>query len=193
MTDADDNKIVIAPTYVPTQLPVFISDLKLIRPQLQLARQAIEELRVSHPESPTSNVHAAYMSPWKSHYVNDKLIPLCQSVTVIAKEAARRYLSANLDALNMDLVVTDCWGIIYEGADYTSIHNHFPAEFACSVYLEADDNCAPIIFAGHHAVQPKAEMMVLFPGILNHEVPKTPGRRVVIALNLNKVATFRTP
>jgi len=30
----------------------------------------------------------------------------------------------------------------------------------------------------------------LFPGILVHEVPETEGRRVVVAMNLNKRALF---
>jgi len=33
-------------------------------------------------------------------------------------------------------------------------------------------------------------MLVMFPGILTHEVPATKGRRVVVAMNLHKHATF---
>jgi hypothetical protein len=32
--------------------------------------------------------------------------------------------------------------------------------------------------------------MVMFPGILDHEVPATPGRRVVVAMNLAKRSTM---
>ena len=86
----------------------------------------------------------------------------------------------------MNLVVSDCWGIIYETSDTTRVHNHFPAEYGCAIYLEADEDCAPIIFAGHFKIQPEAGTLVLFPGILNHEVPANNGKRVVLSMNLVK-------
>lgn len=184
----EEDKLGINTVYVETQLPIFVVDLKkLLQPHMDLAREAIEELRVTHPLSPESNVKATYMSPWKSHLLNPKLKPLCDSVLTIAKMVSHKILSANLDLLNMNLVVSDCWGIIYETSDYTRLHNHFPAEFGCSIYLEAEENCAPIIFAGKYKVQPEPGTMVLFPGILNHEVSANDGKRVVLALNLVKV------
>jgi hypothetical protein len=174
---------------VSAELPVIICDLSPIKAQLDLARLAIEELRMTHPQSPESNVKATYMSPWHSHLLNPKLIPLTESVKTIGREASKR-LSANLEALNMDLVVTDCWGIIYEQSSYTQKHNHFPSEFSCSIYLEAHEDSAPIIFAGKFHVKPKPNMLVMFPGILIHEVPATTGRRVVVAMNLQKRAVF---
>jgi len=176
--------------HVATELPVFIADLTPLQPQLDFARLAIEELRITHPQSPESNVKATYMSPWTSHLINPKLMPLVHSVTLIGKEVSKT-LSANLEALNMDLVVTDCWGIVYDKSSYTRIHNHFPAEFACSIYLEAHPDSAPIVFAGKLNIKPKPGMLVIFPGILNHEVPATDGRRVVVAMNLNKRALFQ--
>jgi hypothetical protein len=183
-----DAKLNIQTTYVPTQLPIFRVDLrKLLTPHLNLAKEAIAELCETHPQSPESNVYATYMSPWKSHLLNAKLTPLCDSIVTIAKLVSQQVLSANLDALQMQLIVSDCWGIIYENADYTRLHNHFPAEYGCAIYLEADEGCAPIIFAGHHAIQPEAGTAVIFPGILNHEVPANTGKRTVLAINLVKV------
>lgn len=186
-----EDKVTVTVASVPTELPVFICDLAPIRDHLRLAREAIEELRVSHPTPIQSNVYATYVSPWKSHLLNPKFAPLCQSVVTIANEMSKRILSANLEALNMDLVVTDCWGIVYEHADHTKLHNHFPADFGCAVYLEADEHCAPIVFSSGYQVQPKPESLVLFPGILNHEVPSNAGRRVVVAMNLNKRSTLQ--
>ena len=174
---------------VTAELPVVICDLTPIQPQLDLARQAIEELRITHPQSPESNVKATYMSPWRSHLLNPKLVPLADSVRAIGHVVSGQ-LSAHLGALNMDLVVTDCWGIIYEQSSYTQKHNHFPSEFSCSIYLEAHEDSAPIIFADKFHVKPKPNMLVMFPGILVHEVPATSGRRVVVAMNLQKRAVF---
>jgi len=174
---------------VSAELPVIICDLSPIQAQLDLARQAIEELRITHPQSPESNVKATYMSPWRSHHLNPKLLPLTESVRAIGHVVSSQ-LSAHLEALNMELVVTDCWGIIYEQSSYTQKHNHFPSEFSCSIYLEAHEDSAPIIFADKFHVKPKPNMLVMFPGILVHEVPATSARRVVVAMNLQKRAVF---
>jgi hypothetical protein len=187
---SDSEKVQIRTVEVAAETPVFICDLSLIKPQLDLARMGIEELRVSHPDTTPSNVQSVYMSPWHSHLINNKFKPLTDSAVTIAQEVSRTHLSANLPSLNMGLVVTDCWGAIYETSDYTKRHNHFPAEFSCVIYLEVHENSAPIIFSGKLHIQPKPNMMVLFPGILQHEVPATDGRRVVVAMNMNKRAIF---
>ena len=171
---------------IETDLPVIIAELAPIADRLQLAREAIEELRVSHPQSPASNVKASYMSPWKSHMLNDKLRPLCASVTEIAKAAAPKAWSADLGALGLDLLVTDCWGAVYEQADHTARHNHWPADLSCVVYLEAEPGCAPLVFSKTSVYHPRPSTLVMFPGIAMHEVPATPGRRVVVAMNLFK-------
>ena len=175
---------------VSTEMPVFICDLTPVQPMLDLAKEAIYDLQVSHPQSPESNVKAKYMSPWHSHLLTPKFKPLTDSAINIAKEVSKTHLSANLEGLNIDLVVTDCWGVIYEQSDYTQKHNHFPSDFSCVVYLEADESSAPIIFGGKLAVKPKPGMLVMFPGILVHEVPATEGRRLIVAMNINKRAMF---
>ena len=176
---------------IPTQLPVFWCSLADYREQLILARIAIDEVRVQHPESTPSNVKAVYMSPWKSHTLNDKFAPLAQTVNRIAQEAAREYLKADLAQLNFELALTDCWGVIYEGADYTMPHTHFPADFSAVVYLEVGENSAPIIFGDSILVKPMPGLLVLFPGILLHSVPENQDKRVVLAMNFNKFPAFK--
>lgn len=171
---------------IQTELPAIIAELGPIADRLQLAREAIDELRASHPQSPESNVKAAYMSPWKSHLLNRKLLPLCASVVEIAKAAAPKAWSGDLGTLGLDLIVTHCWGAIYERADHTAPHNHWPADLSCVVYLEAEDGCAPLVFSRTSAYQPRPGTLIMFPGITMHEVPATPGRRVVVAMNLFK-------
>lgn len=183
-----DEKLKIETEQVSTTLPIFKVDLRpLLQPHMDLAKKAIYELRKSHPNSPESNVFASYMSPWKSHLLSKDFKPLCDSIITVAKLVAHQVLSAHLETLGMDLIVSDCWGIIYENGSHTRRHNHFPAEFGCTIYLEADEEAAPIIFSGSHQVQPEVGTMVLFPGILNHEVPPNKGMRVVLALNLMKI------
>ena len=176
---------------IPTELPVYWCSLNEYAIQLALARLAIDEVRITHPDSTPSNVKAVYMSPWKSHTLNDKFTPLAATVAAIAKSIAKEKLKADFEQLNFDLMLTDCWGVIYAGADYTIPHIHFPADFSAVIYLEAGDDCAPIVFGNGIAVKPVPGLLVVFPGILLHSVPENNDNRVVLAMNFNKMPSFK--
>lgn len=178
---------------VETTMPIFWADLSHLSDQLAAARQAVDELREENPETVQSNVKSAYMSSWKSHQLNDKFLPLCQTVTEYARLAALDHMNTDFTRLNWRLQVTDCWGAIYEESDYTIPHTHFPSDFSAVVYLEAEENCAPIVFANKLVVHPKPRMLVMFPGMLLHSVPKTDGRRVVVVMNMQKFPCFPAP
>lgn len=91
----------------------------------------------------------------------------------------------------MNYFIANCWGAIYEGGDSALKHKHFPADLAAVCYLEADERSAPIVFGdGRISIQPRSGMLIMFPGVLEHEVPLTEGRRVVVAMNLYKAATL---
>ena len=175
---------------VETKAPIFWWDMSHLEPVLQSARESIDDLRLTHPDSPVSNVKSVYMSPWKSHLLSDKLLPLCHEVMRLAKEVSKSYWHTDLEALNQDFMIADCWGVIYEQSDKTIAHSHYPSDFAAVMYLEADDNCAPIIFDQKLVVQPRPKTLVMFPGYLLHEVPENHGHRVIVAMNLNKIPSF---
>ena len=105
----DIAKPVVNHLTVETTMPIFWADLSHLPEHLLMARQAIDELRVSHPDSVQSNVRSVYMSPWKSHQLNAKLVPICQTVTDYAKQAALQHMNTDLSRLNWGLQVTDCW------------------------------------------------------------------------------------
>ena len=170
-------------------VPIFVCDLSPLHEQLRLAREGIEELRLTHPDSPLSNVKAEYMTPWRSHLLTAKFQPLIEVVLQVGQEAGK-LLNSESEKPIPAMLISECWGIIYEKSSYTQPHNHFPSDLACAIYLEAHDNSAPIIFSGKYPVQPKSNMLVMFPGILTHEVPATEGRRVVVVMNLHQQATF---
>ena len=177
---------------VPTKLPIFCCDLNNHPGELALAREAVDELQVTHPESVPSNVKAKYSSSYKSHLLNSKLVPLTQIVMKVAKRMSKETLSCDLDAINIDLFTADCWCAVYEHSDQTIPHNHCPADFSAVVYLEASPQSAPIIFANSIVVKPVSGSLVLFPGILEHHVPPTDERRVVVAMNIFKIPRFST-
>ncbi len=175
---------------VPTKIPVFWFSLHEHFNEIALARIAIDEVRQTHPESTPSNVKAVYMSPWKSHLLNQKFLPLCALVEQIGKQLSAEQLKADLASLNLDLKVTDCWGVIYETSDRTIPHMHYPSDLSAVVYLEAAEDCAPILFGDGFAIKPKPGLLVVFPGILLHEVPENHAKRVVVAMNLQKLPKF---
>jgi hypothetical protein len=174
----------------PTKIPVFWFSLHEFVDELTQARLALEEVRATHPQSTPSNVKAIYMSPWKSHLLNEKFHPLCELTESIGKQISSEHLKANLDALNLTLKLTDCWGVIYDNSDHTIPHMHYPADLSAIVYLEADENSAPIRFGDELELRPKPGLMVIFPGILMHEVPANYSKRVVIAMNLQKFPKY---
>ncbi len=175
---------------VKVELSVFGCDLSGFPAELELARQAVEELRQTHPESTPSNVNAVYMSPWKSHCLNDKLSPLIYLMSELIRKASLQFFNTDLTALNYTLGVADCWGAIYEEADYTVLHSHFPSDFSTVIYLDVDAHAAPIVFGNSLVVQPVSGSALVFPGLLEHHVPATKGRRVVVAINFIKLPAF---
>ena len=172
---------------VPTELSVFETSLSGHVEVLRLAREALEELRVSHPASTPSNVRAVYMSPWKSHLLTPKLQPLIDVTASVIRKISIDFLRMDLDGLNYDLLTADAWCAVYEQADSAVLHSHYPADFSCVAYLEMEAGAAPIIFANALEVRPVPGSLLVFPGLLPHHVPATPGRRVVAAMNFIKV------
>ena len=157
---------------------------------LQLARQAVDELREKYPDSTPSNVKAVYMSSWKSHLLTDKLAPLIQLVAAKIKEAMKDHLSVDFVALNYELAVADCWCAVYDKSDYTIPHAHNPSDHSAVVYLEMDENSAPIIFNNALVVNPASGTLLFFPGSLLHHVPATEGHRIVVVINFIDLPSF---
>jgi hypothetical protein len=178
---------------VKADLSVFGLHLHDFPIELQLARDAITELQISHPESTPSNVNAVYMSPWKSHTMNGKFTPLIQIMADLIKKTSLEHLKTDIEALNFNLAVADCWGAIYEEESYAIPHWHFPSDFSTVIYLEIGTDAAHIVFANSLVVQPVSGSAIIFPGNLIHHVPSTKGRRVIVAINFIKVPKFEVP
>ena len=92
---------------VPTELSVFETSLSGHVEVLKLAREALEELRVSHPASTPSNVRAVYMSPWKSHLLTPKLQPLLDITADLIRKISIDFFRMDLDGLNYELLTAD--------------------------------------------------------------------------------------
>jgi hypothetical protein len=178
---------------VPAEIPVFYISLLNQPHALALARLAVDELRERFPDSTPSNVKSVYMSPWKSHLETEKLKPLIDIIQDHIYASFREHLGADLKGLNFELSVADCWCAIYDSSDFTQPHNHIPSDVSAVVYLEMDENSAPIVFNNAVAVNPVPGSLVVFPGNLIHHVPATQGKRVIIAANFIKLPNFIAP
>ena len=182
-----ESNLQITELQVKTKMSVFGCSLRDHPEELSLALQAVEELRQQHPETTPSNIVGQYMSPWKSHLLNDKLNPILTLVASKINQASKRFLNVDLRQLNYQLVIADCWCAVYEKSNYTIPHSHFPSDFSAVIYLELESDSAPIIFDNDVAVKPSVGSVVFFPGALVHHVPATEGRRVIVAVNYIKI------
>ena len=80
----------------------------------------------------------------------------------------------------------DIWGAVYKRNDFTKPHDHWPHPWSFSYYVKSDGT-TPIIFPeGGHYFYPKTNDIIVWPGILRHNVPahKSNEERIVISGNL---------
>lgn len=171
---------------VEAQSVLFGFDLSSKPAELDLAREAVRELQVSHPDPRTSNVYGEWLSPKNAHVLNPKLQPLCKLVTDICGQIWSDIFNGGEGDFAEDFYIWQCWAVSYGDGGFAKSHNHFPAFFAAVVYLEADEVSAPIVF-GNNAARPSTRnALYVFPGALQHAVPLNQGRRVAVALNILK-------
>jgi hypothetical protein len=165
---------------VSKNLPIFSTNISQHTQALQLAKEAIFEQRQKNPESIKSNVNANYVSGWSSHLENPKFDPLLQIVLSFCEEISKKYYKTDIK-----FKVFNCWGMLYDKGDFTIKHSHYPSVFAAVVYIDVEGDAAPIEFEDQLTVVPSSGSLVVFPAILQHEVPKTNGKRIVVAMNID--------
>lgn len=165
---------------VSKELPIFTTNIGNYTEALSLAAQAIFEEQRKNPTPMVSNVKAKYVSNYSSHILNPKFQPLIDIVLSFCKEISKTFFNHEIK-----FKIYNCWGMIYEPGDYAVRHSHFPSTFAAVVYLDVSDDSAPIVFEDDLTVVPASGSLIVFPGILHHEVPKTDARRLVISMNID--------
>ncbi len=174
---------------VDCTIPVFYKIFDTQSNILHQGLRALDALRAAYPESTPSSVKATYMSPWKSHLLNDDLRDVCEQIRAESEHACQQHLNVNLKDLGAKLIVTDCWCVDYAENDFTVPHHHFPTTLSAVLYLSVEKDSAPIYFGGTVSVQPKSGALVIFPGILVHSVPPNKSPRKVLAMNLLAAAS----
>tara|TARA_B100001113_G_C20806347_1_gene490517 strand:- start:40 stop:579 length:540 start_codon:yes stop_codon:yes gene_type:complete len=166
--------------YVPKPIPVFTAILDDHVDLNKYLKEVILEHRQNNPESTNSNVKA-WHSSWMTHKENPKFQPF----TDIVLDACR-FISKAYYKTEVDYSVLNMWVMMYERSDQTVKHCHYPSDISCCYYVDVDCFCAPIIFEDELIVKPENGMLVIWSGILQHEVPITDGKRMCISMNINK-------
>jgi hypothetical protein len=168
---------------IKKELPIFSTNISQFQEPLKLAMEAILEEKEKNPVPMVSNVKANYVSDYSSHLFNPKFNQLIDLVLSFCEEVSKKYFKTPLK-----FKCYNCWGAIYESGDYTENHNHFPSTFAAVVYLDVDETSAPINFEDELTVVPSNGSLIVFPALLEHEVPKTDGKRIVVAMNIDHIS-----
>lgn len=86
--------------------------------------------------------------------------------------------------------LVDCWGAIYKKDNFTILHQHGLNKFSFIYYLKASSKSAPLEFPlSNYIIQPKDDLLVIFPSFLPHSVPKQieDEDRICIAGNFTEI------
>tara|TARA_B100000902_G_C26888850_1_gene706301 strand:+ start:69 stop:566 length:498 start_codon:yes stop_codon:yes gene_type:complete len=137
-------------------------------------KNIISEFRKKYPESDNSNVKA-----WHSHFDTHKKEPKFNMLIDRIMDASRDFIE-----IKCTLYPLNFWVMEYEKGNHTLKHNHWPATLSGVYYIDVEENSSPIIFENNFTVKPKNGMLLLFPSIVNHEVPPSNGKRIVASINL---------
>jgi len=179
--------------FVPKPIEVFTTILDNHVEVNKYLKDVILEHRQNNPESNSSNVKA-WHSDYLTHLGNPKFQPLIDEVM-----GAIRFISDEYyEQKNVYYEVLNLWAMMYENEEFTTRHNHWPSEFGVCYYVDVDPDCAPVIFESNQddgvndknkplVIHPKNGMLVIWPGILEHEVPSTKGKRMAVSMNIDKL------
>ena len=82
----------------------------------------------------------------------------------------------------------DFWANIYNKGDYTHSHNHYPSNFSIVYFLKSKWYYTPLVFDDSgKKIRPKQGRYVIFPGHINHHVPRHRFKEKRITLSSNVV------
>ena len=156
-------------------------------------KDAILKHRELNPESNKSNVKA-----WHSSYHTHKINPHFQPLIDLTLGACNFISVGDFvgHAYDIKYEVINLWTMMYEDSEWTTRHSHFPSTFSACYYVDVEPDCAPIIFESIQndgvndynqplEIQPENGMLLIWPSMLEHEVPPTKGKRMAISMNIN--------
>jgi len=109
-------------------------------------------------------------------------------IPYLTKVYSKEDYDAAPDVTAHQFLLADMWGAVYNKNDYAIKHNHGLTHTSFCYYVEAPENCSPLIFDDTDIeVQPKTGMLVTFNADLFHSVPisEMDKKRIVISGNFD--------
>ena len=90
---------------------------------------------------------------------------------------------------NGPMEIASMWGMCYTKNDYTNVHNHWPATWSGTFYLDIPTDYAGTLFFPEleHTIEPITGQLVIFSGITKHGVKtiQSNGERLAVSFNYN--------
>ena len=167
-------------------LPIY----KYSFPQL-ITMETCKEYRKSFPQSNNTNVFA-WHTGYNAHKTTDVFNQVMNATLASCSEMSQAYFKA-LPEGKYKYVVENLWLAMYEKSDYTKIHTHFPASFAACYYVDVEDDSSPITFGVNNdttSIQPETGMLLIWNGIVPHQVAPTNNERTCICMNMDNIPIF---
>ena len=175
--------------YVNKPMPVFTSILADHVEINKYLKQVILEHREKYPKSNTSNVKA-WHSDWNTHEINPKFQPILDRTLEAVNFINKNYFQCK----TMVPYISDMWAMMYENNNWAKRHSHNTCMFVAAYYVDVGKESSPIIFEDALKdgirnnnkpliIQPENGMLIIWPGMLHHEVPPTKEQRMCITMN----------
>lgn len=146
----------------------------------EMNRQIVSVIdEIGDVQGNTTNVKAQ-MTEWK---MADK--PGFIKLSYIFREIAKE-ISFNDHKRTYGMRVKDMWGMKYKSGDYANLHDHWPALWSMTYYINPPENGPNIVFpTSKYQIKPVNGLMCIFPAYVKHEVEKKEfeGFRYVVSAN----------
>jgi len=145
-----------------------------------VTQNIIEFMQENLALSNMSNVQA-WHSSYQTHHLTDRFDSVIQAMMSRISKIPD-YPGTTI------LFPIDSWAIVYKKNDWTKVHDHGFAAYSCVYYPDVDADSAPIIFLDNTQtikIQPKKNHLLVFPGYVQHCVPKSKTDKLRIAYSAN--------
>lgn len=128
----------------------------------------------------TSNVKAWHTFPYlqKETKEFDGLIDICLDFIYEINEK-----EFHLPKEDLQYECINLWAMKYNTGEYALKHNHYPANWSFVYYVDVVPDQSPIIFEDVNVVYPKNGDLIMFNGMIDHDVPPTTNERIAVSMN----------
>ena len=164
--------------------PVFTTKIPDYYRVNQELKEYIERHRDKYNGTKMSNLKTDWRSSFTMHHECPE--PIIKELLDFSLDVSKKLSTYYQNDLMVPMFVDNFWIAEYSKGNYARKHGHYPADWAAVYYIEVEENASPLCFEDKLDVHPEEGMLVMFPGILNHRVKPTMGRRVCAAMNLHK-------